>query len=263
MKPTLIEIVSEILSDTSSDWVSSINDTEESEQVAQIVKSTFNAMMVNRNWPHTQQVLSLTPFADNDRPTHTRIETPFKELISIYYNKQRNGETRRNYQIIRFKAPDEFLRYIYARNNSNPDTDIVIDPSGVELLILNNKAPEYYTSFDDKTIVFDSYDSEVDSTLQASKFTVRGYVIPSFELRDDFVPDLPIEAFPALIEEAKSKVFIRLKQMQDPKSEQEARRQNSWLSRKARRINKQNIYPENYGRKARSGRYRDPTFRRD
>ena len=263
MKPTLLEIVSEILSDMESDWVSSINDTEEAEAVARIVKSTYNAMIANRNWPHTAQILPLTPFTDNTRPTHTQIEVPFKELISIYYNKIRNGETRKNYKLIRYKEPDEFLRYTYARNNSNVDTDTIIDPSGVELFITNNKAPEYYTSFDDTTIVFDSYDASIDSTLQASKFTVRGYIIPPFELHNDFIPDLPLEAFPALIEEAKSKAFIRLKQMQDPKSEQEATRQQRWLSRKSWRVAEKDIYPFNYGRKVRAGRYKDPTFRRD
>lgn len=263
MKRTLIDIVTEILSDMESDWVNSINDTEEAEAVARIVKSTYLAMASNRNWPSMSQILQLTPFTDNTRPTHTRIEDDFKELISVYYNKQKSGDNRKNYLPVRYQDPDSFLRLVYARNNTTSNIETVIDPSGVELLIQNDTAPQYYTSFNDTDLVFDSYDGSLDSTLQASKFVVRGYVIPNFELQDDFIPDLPSEAFPALVEEAKSKCFARLKQMPDAKSEQESTRQQRWLSRKSWRVHANEIYPDNYGRKARSGRYRDPTFRRD
>jgi hypothetical protein len=259
-KPSLLEIVQEILSDMTSDVISSIEDTDEASQVALIVKSTYDAMIANRNWPHTARTVNLVASGDSLLPTHMSIGEEIKEMISVYYDKRKNGETRiRNEEVV-WKDPDDFLRYTNKRDSDDTNTLTVNDTSGVKLLILTNKAPTFYTSFDDNTIVFDSYDSTVDSTLQASKSTVRAYTIPDFTVEDTHIPDLPKEAFPALIEEAKSKAQSKLNQFQDVKAEQEAGRQQRWLSRKAWRVNGGIKYP-NYGRK-RHGQYnkRDATF---
>lgn len=264
-KKNLLAIVQEILSDMDSDAVNSIDDTDEAMQVAQIVKSTYDAMMSNRNWPHTRKVIKLQASTDDLLPTHMTIDEDIKEMISIYYNKIKNGETRLRYEEIKWMDPDDFLRFINKRNSDDENTMTIIDPSGVELLILSNKAPTYYTSFDDTSIVFDSFDSSVDDTLQTSKTQARAYVTPNFIVEDGTIPDLPIDAFSALIEEAKSKAMFKLKQMPDSKAEQEATRQNRWLSRKDWTIKGGIKFPD-YGRKRGRGRTwhsSDPTFYRD
>lgn len=261
MKYTLIEIVSDILSDMDGDFVSNINDTDEAMQVAQIVKTSYQALMSNRNWPHTRRIVSLVPFSDNTLPTHMNIQEEIKEMISIYYDTRRNNDNRINSTQLKYLDPDAFLRYSNQRNSTDTNCSVIIDPSGVKLLIMSNKAPQYYTSFDDTTLIFDSYDSDIDSTLQSSKMQALAYVIPDFELVSDFVPDLPDEAFSLLIEESKSKAMFKLKQMQDVKAEQESARQNRWLSQKSWRAHAPDIYPFNYGRN-RGGLKKDPTFRR-
>jgi hypothetical protein len=264
-KKTLLEIVQEILSDMDSDPVNSIDDTDEATQVAQIVKSTYDAMLSNRNWAHTKRIIKLQASTDSLLPTHMTLSEDIKEMISIYYNKIKNDETRIRYEPVKWLEPDDFLRYTNKRNSDDADVMTVIDTSGVELLIQTDKAPSYYTSFDDTTIVFDSYDSEVDSTLQTSKTQARAYIIPAFLMEDDTIPDLPIDAFSALIEEAKSKAMFKLKQMQDVKAEQEAGRQGRWLSRKNWTVNCGIRFPD-YGRKGRRGRNyvgKDPTFNKD
>lgn len=261
MKYNLLEIVSDILNDMDSDFIHDINDTDEGVQVAQIVKTTYQAMMSNRNWPHTARAINITPFTDNNFPTHVTVPDNVKELISVFYDIKKIGETRLNYRQIRYMEPDDFLRYTNTRNSDDINSRVIVDQSGVKIIILTNKAPEYYTSFDDSVMIFDSYDSVVDSTIQANKSQVRAYIIPAFEIENDFVPDLPDEAFSLLIEESKSKAMFKLKQMQDVKAEQEAGRQNRWLSRKDWRVHEKDIYQNNYGR-GRGGRKKDPTFRR-
>lgn len=259
-KLTLLEIVQSILSDMTSDVINSIDDTEESQQVAQIVKDTYQAIMSNRNWPHTKQLVHLTASTDSNLPSHMFIDDDFKEMISIFYDKRKVGDTRLLYQEVKWKDPDDFLRYTNSRNSDNTDVMIVTDPSGVIVLIMTNKAPTYYTSFDDSTLVFDSYDAGVDNTLQTSKTQARAYVTPPFVMEDDAVPNLPEEAFSALLEEAKSKAQFKLHSVQDLKSEQEATRQQRWLSRKDWRVKGGIKYPD-YGR--RGNRYKDPTFRNE
>jgi hypothetical protein len=261
-KYTLLEIVSDILSDMDGDAVNSINDNDEASQVAQIVRTTYQALMSNRNWPHTARLISLTPFTDNLLPTHMRMEDGVKELISVYYDTRRESDHRINYTQIKYLGPDAFLRLTNQRNSTDVNCSLITDPSGIKFLIMSNRAPMYFTSFDDTTMVFDAYDAGIDSTLQASKVQARAYTIPPFEMSDDFIPDLPDEAFALLIEESKSKAMFKLKQTQDVKAEQEASRQNRWLSQKSWRAHANDIYPFNYGRN-RGGLKKDPTFRRD
>lgn len=263
MKWTLLEIVTDIVSDMDGDFISSINDTDEAQQVAQIVKSTYHSLLSNRNWPHTAKAVQLDASTDNLFPTYMTIPSNVKELISVYYDIRKQSETRLNYRQLYYLDPDDFLRRTNARNSDDVNTTVILDPTGVKFLVSLNKAPEYYTSFDDNTIVFDSYDSAVDTTIQSSKIQARAYTFPVFEMNDSFIPDLPEEAFSLLIAEAKSSAMMRLKQTQDVKAEQDAGRQNRWLSRRAWRTHEKDIYPFDYGRRGGRGRRKDPTFRRD
>lgn len=246
-KMTLIEIVTDIINDIDGDYIESINDTEESEQVAAIVRATYRSMMSNRNWPHTKRLLEITAASDSSKPVYMSIEDDLKELVLINYDMAKEGSDRKYYQEVKYIDNDDFLRLCNNRNNTASNVDVIVDDSGVELLILNDKNPEYYTSFNDEDIVFDSYDGDINATLVANKTQAVGYVIPSFELTDTHVPDLPDEAFAFLVEECKSKASLKLRQVADEKSEQEAGRQGRWLSRKSWRVAEKDSFP-NYGR---------------
>lgn len=248
MKQTLLQIVQDILADMDGDEVNSISDTEESDQVARIVRSTYMAILSHTTWPHTRRATALVPRSDTDFPTHMLLAEDVKELISVRYNIAGDGETRRKYVEMKYLDPDDFLRHINNRNNDDDNVDIVIDDSGIELLIRNNSYPKYYTSFDDTNIVFDSYDSAVNQTLIEAKLQAQAYIIPEFRMEDTFTPDLPVDAFSMLVEEATSKAQFKLRQFQDIKSEQEAVRQSRWMSRKNWRVDGGIRYP-NYGRK--------------
>lgn len=247
-KMSLLEIVTDILNDLDSDAVNSIDDTVESQQVAQIVKSTYFALMHIRNWKGNRQLLNLIASGNASLPTHVTLPENLSELSFVNYDSHRAGQDRKIYTAIRYVYPDEFLRRQNGMNNESDYIDIIQDPSGVELLIRNDMPPTVWTSFDDKVIVFDSYDKAVDDTIQSSKIQAFGYVTPSWEMTDDFIPQLPEEAFTLLTEEAKSKASVKLRQTADPKAEQEATRQNRWLAGKQWRAHKGARSP-NYGRR--------------
>jgi hypothetical protein len=248
MSKTVLEIVKDVLTAIDGDAVNSISDTEESEQIANFVQSAYMDLVSHTNWPHTRRATALTPFSDSNFPTHMKLNDNVKELISILYDKRKVGETARKYKEIKYLNPDDFLRKLNMRDNDKANVQIVVDPSGIELLIFNDKAPEYFTSINDVDVVFDSYDAVVDSTLQESKVQAQAYVMPPFSLVDDFIPDLPPDAFSLLVSEVISRSQLRLRQIQDTKAEQEANRQSKWMSRKSWRTAGGILYP-NYGRK--------------
>lgn len=250
MKYTLLEMVQDILNDMDADSVNSIDDTIESQQVAQILKTCYQEMMSNRNWPHQKRLMNLEAVADITRPNVLRIPDPVKELVYFEYDKYKQGNPVQTFQEVKWKEPESFLRYVSVRQQNNNNVMPVTLSNGISILIFNDVAPTYWTSFDDEFIVADSYDAGVDGTLQRHKTRVTAYVMDKWEHRDDFVPKIPVDAYSALLAEAKSTAFIALKQMANQKEEQKAQRQQRWLSRKAWRANGGVKY-QNYGRKGR------------
>lgn len=249
-KRTLLDMVQEILNDIDSDEIDSVDDTVESEQVVSILKSTYYAMMSNRDWPHLRRSIQISGLGDTTKPTHMKLQDGIKEMCFINYNKVKTGETKKRYDKVEYLQPDHFLHKTNQRNSDDSNVTAITDTGGIEVLIRTDLAPTYYTSFDDEYVVFDSYDNAVDSTMQESKVQAQAYVMPDWTSKDTFIPDLPEYAFTALVEEAKSKAALRLAQKADEKAEQEAGRQNRWLARKARRINGGIQYPD-WGRKGR------------
>lgn len=247
-KKTLLQMVQSILNDLDSDEANSIDDTVEATQVAQIVRDCYDEMISNRNWPQQKKIIQLEASGSLNRPNYLTFPDGIKELVSFKYNKIKDGETRVQFQDVKWLYPDEFLAKVYARNSDNSNIQQVQDDSGVVLLIQNDKAPEWWTTFDDSWIICDSYDSVIDDTLKKSKTQAIVYKEATWTHTDSFIPDLPEEAFSALIEEAKSTAFIVLKQMANQKAEQKSARQQRWLSRKAWKAHG-GIRMPNYGRK--------------
>lgn len=258
-KMTLLELTQDILSSMDSDEVNSINDTVESSQVATIIKNTYRAILTNRDWPHTRRLIELEASGDSSLPTHMSLIDDVKRIDFVRYDvhKATDGD-RRKFEDIKWLEVDDFLRRLNVLDNTKTNIITVIDPSSnIPLSIRSDLAPTYYTSFDDKNIVFDSFDSTVDSTLQKSKTQVYGFVYPAWQMQDDYVPDLPNTAFTLLLEESKSRAFVELKQIANQKAEQEAQRQTTWLSRKDRRIKGGIRFPD-YGRRRGFARYKFP-----
>lgn len=249
-KLTLLEIVNDIANDIDTDPVNSINGTVESTQIAQIVKTVYFELMSNRNWPHLKRTIQLEASGDVNRPTHMKLPELVKELVSLNYNKLKSTElTRDRYHQIQYLEPEQFLRKINTRNVTDSNTVKVTDFGGAPLYIRTNSQPHWYTTFDDEYLVMDSYDSDVESTLQEENTQAVVYVEPSWTHADNAIPDLPSEAFPLLLEEAKSTAFLVIKQSPNLKAEQKAKRQNTWLSRKSWRVQGGVQYPD-YGRKS-------------
>lgn len=231
-KMTLLELTQDILNDLDSDEVNSLDDTIEAQQVAQIIKTCYYELLSNRNWPHTRKLIQLEAANDITKPNYLKLPEGLKEL-SLFKYEASTDVTNLTMKDIKFLEPEAFLRYVSARQQTNPNVEAVVDIGGSVLFIHNNLDPSYWTSFDDQYLVTDSYDKAKDDTLKKSKTQAMAYVMPVWERSDSFVPDLPVDAFSLLLEEAKSTAFLSLKQTANQKAEQKAGRQQRWLARKA------------------------------
>jgi hypothetical protein len=246
-KMTLLEVVQEILSDMNSDNVNSINDTIEAQQVAQIAKRTYFNMVNERILPHTASFFNLTALVNPAKPTHVRIEDDVIRVESIKYDCRKNETDPVDPRQMRYLTPEEFADMCMARNPSAPNITTVLDT--IPLFIVNDAAPSYWTSFDDKTIVFDSYNSEIESTIQSSKCYAYGEKEPTWTTEDSFVPNIPAKMFPYFVSETKSMCFYTIKEAPHQKVEQHANRQRAWLSGEKFRAGGKRIKYPSYGRK--------------
>jgi len=249
-KMTLLEMTQDILSDMDSDEINSINDSVESLQVAQIIKSTYYNIIDGRDYDFLYEFFQVDSNASSSTPTHMKLPETIIDLKWIKYNCKETVASKNKYLKIIYKTPEDFMEIIDKRDSTKSNVTVVTDATGITLNIINDKAPEYFTSFDDEYIVFDSYDSGIDTVLQKSKTQCHGKRSVTFTLSDTFTPDLPVQMFTYLLAEAKSVAFVTLKQMANAKVEQMSVSQKRRMSQDAWRIKKGIHYP-NYGRVSR------------
>lgn len=244
---TLLEMTQDILSDMDSDEVNSINDSVESLQVAQIIKTTYYNIIDGRDYDFLYEMFQLDSSGTSDRPTHMKLPENILDLKYVKYNTRKSTDTKDKYTKIKYLMPEDFMELVDKRDSSKSDVTVVTDTTGISINVKNDKAPEYFTSFDDENIVFDSYNSVVESTLQKNKTQCHGKKSVTFTILDAFTPDLPVQMFSYLLAESKSVAFATLKQMPNAKAEQVSVSQKRRMSQDAWRL-KNGIHYPNYGR---------------
>ncbi len=244
---TYLEIVTDILSDMDSDPVSSILDTVESQQVTQIVETTYYNIIDGRDWPHLYSPFRLTE-SSASTPTHMTFGTSVIDVEYIKYNIRSATDTKDRYEEMIWMEPKEFMAMVDARDSSASTITQVTDASNIKINVYNERKPTYYTSFDEETIIFDAFDGDVETFLKTAKNQCYGKLYPNVSVIDSFYFDLPPDAFTLLLNEAKATCFITLKQQQNPKAEQHAITQRRRMSQQAWKI-RNGITYQNYGRK--------------
>jgi hypothetical protein len=242
MRKTLLSMVQSILSDMDSEDVNSISDTVEAQQIASVIQDTYFNIIAAREIPEHKQMLQLTSLSDSQRPTHFRYPDNTKEIEKLFYNTSYTGST---YTEVYFLEPIDFLNRV---DESATNTMQVQTVAGnVPVFIMTDRMPKYYTSFDDDNIIMDSYDSSVEAILQQSKTRAYGTIYPTFQITDNFEPDLDDTMLPYLLAEAKSTCFSLFKSGSDPKVEQAARRLKSYVQNDMYKTRRENKRPH-YGR---------------
>jgi hypothetical protein len=250
-KYTLLEIVQKVLGSMDSDEVNSIADTVESMQVADIVEDVFYNLVTNNDIPEHEGLAQLEGLADGDLPNYLRLPDRITNILSVRYDKSDTPTETVEYRAVKYVSPDTFVRRMSAMDGSEDNVRVVTDPSGISLMVITDKHPDYWTSFDDEYMVFDSLDTSIDTTLQQSKTVVIAKRLPEFTKSDSFTPDIDDHLFPLLINECKSWAHAELKQTAHPKAEQQARRQRVFSQADRHRMDEASSSGPNYGRRGR------------
>jgi hypothetical protein len=220
MRYTLLELTQRILESMDSDEVSSIDDTVESLAVAHIVKECYFNLVGKLDFPEQEDIFQLTGSGDSTKPCVMYLPQDVLDLNRVKYNSSTVGDPV--WYDLQYQTLDQYL-------DQMSSLDIDDDNVGAMTLVengqtftfkyRNDQLPNFYTSFNDRTILFDSYSATANTTLVGTKTMCYGAVEPTFTMEDTHTPDLDPRQFDLLLNAAKAQAFVELKQIQNPKAE--------------------------------------------
>lgn len=230
MKYSLLQLTQTILSRMDSDEINSITDTPEAQQVVKVIRTVFYDIVGRSGLPENKSIVSLNASTDATKPTLMTLPSNVSQIDWIRYDAQTVDDPSINMRKLHPLPLEDFLDRMYSQIGADNVGSFThtIQGNPVTFVYRNDKVPDYYTTFDDGTIIFDSYDSEVDTTLQVSKVLAFGKLSVPFVEIDSFEPGLNEQQFALLLSEATSLAWAELKQAPNQKAEQSAKR--NWVS---------------------------------
>ncbi len=239
---TNLQYVQKILSAMDSDEVSSVSDTVESQQVLKCVERAYDAIVTRADLSEHYSLFELTASGNSNYPTVMYRPADVSTIEWVKYNKNTDTDETISFQPVTFMPLNQFLTMMYSLNTEDDNVDTVEYVSGDDTITLawtNDRAPTYFTTYDDHTLLFDSYDNEVDTTLQNNKSLAYGKKDQSFSAVDAFVPFIDREFSALLLNEAMVLAFMELKQVGHEKANQWANRLWTKTSHQKRGVDSQ------------------------
>ena len=162
----VLDYVQRGLSIADSDNVSSITEGVEAAQVFILLKTAYHELLNAFPWKHLQEFMNLQVTAVANE---MKLPTDAVGFSWIRYNKKD----------VTYIEPLEMQRRLDSRETDNVD----VDPNGA----LNDRDPVSWTTVDDDTIIFDSYDGSLQSSLSVIEAIRKNKILIS----DTDFPDIP------------------------------------------------------------------------
>lgn len=211
---TLLEYVQQTLNSLHSDLVNSIDDTEESLLVANLVKNSYYRIIEASNaWEFNHSLTQLIGCGDLLSPTKFLIPDDIISIETFGYNVT-TQTTGFQYEPIQFQPPLIFLRTVQARVSSTglgSNIQPVDIGNGIQIFVYNNVAPSIYTSFDQQIIYCDAYNSAVDDTLKSLKSEIYVTMRQPWQMENTFIPNLPYNMQQLLLEKTIARAYYELR----------------------------------------------------
>lgn len=239
MKYTLLELTQSVLSSMDSDEVNSINDTVESQQVVEIIKTVYDDIISRGDLESNKAPFNLTPSGNPATPVLMTKPANIDHIHWIKYDSRTAANLAPVWVDMNYLQFMDFVDYTHQyRVGETNVSSFVFSADGFTTTFSyrTDQAPKYYTTFNDNTVIFDAYNVAVDTTLQGSKTLCYGSKTTDFVEIDSFVPSLQPKQFALLLNEAKSLAWAELKQTTHQKAEVTAHRNWRHLQRSRQNV---------------------------
>jgi len=186
---TLLEVIQVYLTYSNGTEVDSIHSTDEAYQAAVIAKKMFYAVTEkSKDFQGTSKLITLDHLGDLSKPNYLLIPEGVNHLKDALIKYNNSSPTKRvNYVQVKYLDPRDFLDMLSIRTVISDRYEEITNFDNVTYIVDTEKHPQYFTSFDGKHLVFDSFKKSEDTALQASKSQVLCNVSSEFYLEDNFV----------------------------------------------------------------------------
>lgn len=226
-------MVQRILEAIDGQMIESIEDTREAMQVARCVKESYEHLLYTRDIKAKSNLVQLHSKSNLELPTVFEINDDIQQINLFKYYDADNER----YVDLTWLEPEKFIDLCLGRNPTKENVQNVKDPaSGIRYNVYNDRAPQYFTSFNDKEFVCDAYNTEVEHTLMEERTVVYAIKQPVFKLEDTFVPDLSEQHFPLLLSTAKVQATYELNKTFDQLENNRAMKQKVTADKHAQRV---------------------------
>ncbi len=237
LQMNLLKMVQLILSSMDSDEVNDIGDTVEAGQVVDILEQTYIDILPQLDLPQFWNFLELTPSGDASRPTIAYLPDGVERIEWIRYDCSETPETTRDWRTV--YPMDRALFFDRMNNLDSSDTNVYsfslqVGSETFDVRGFNDRAPTYYTVTDNNTLIFDNFDFAEGQTITGGKTQAYGQRIAPFIRENTWVPPFKDRQISLFFNEAKSQCFLELKQVENAKAEQRARRAWNHAARKGK-----------------------------
>ena len=250
MNKSLLDITQKVLAKLSLEPVNSIVESEDALDIAREAENTFYDLLSREDWTRHKDVLKLEAFSDPDNPISLVIPESsghINELRLDITDSTTVDSTGITVKEIEYLEPYEFRNYLEKRNSSHENVEVV-DYNKYPLLIINDEWPMYWSSFDDKVILFDSYDKEEVDTLISRYAFIETQTQPVWSMSDDYQIDVPDQMYSLYLSELTAACSIYLNEEESPEDERRRNRGISTMRRKAIKTGEQVKREATYGR---------------
>jgi len=185
-------MVQDILSEADGDAVNSITDTVESDQCARVIRDVWNTIVDTHDFGFIKTLKQLDATSGTTPNVMTRPEG-YYNIEFVRYDKRATAGADQNYEDIHYMKVYDFIDLCSARATSDSNVSAITLSTGHIIPVKTDVAPTYYTIMDEGSdeLVFDSYDSDLDTNLQQSKSLVYASVKPTLTLADATEISLP------------------------------------------------------------------------
>lgn len=249
---TWLGVCQAIASDIDTLEFNSIADSPEAEQIAQVVLGVYNDLITDIALRDFGGFVEATP--DPQHIGRIWLKQFATEVDSVELDISADANVNK-YIKLKYLSPDEFLqRFSRMIDGSKPGfVEAPADKNGNATYYLNTaRWPEYYTSFDNTTLVIDA--TKAAYVLSSSRWRLRSDIAKTVEvIQDELAPiGLTPEAERYLVAESRARAFDWIAQEPNAKSEYEARMRKRKLSRKNTRTRSSTRFPD-YGRGSQRG----------
>jgi hypothetical protein len=249
---SLLQLVQKVLSSIDGDEVNSISDTTESLQVVHCAEVVYNDLITRADLPEQYDIFNLTASGNTSLPIVMYRPDGYETVDWIKYKKTVDTET-----IWTPLKPILFDEFLSRQDGLNPSDDgvdtltLTSNGSTMEIRYYNDRDPDWYTTFNDNTILFSSHNLSIDTTLQSVKTLCYGQRSDLFLSVDSFTPAFDSNVHQIWLHETKALVSAEVRQVPNNKAEAAARKGWIKLQDLKQAINTGSYYHRlpNYGRK--------------